>query len=195
MRAQWEIAVTLQGAVAKERPRQVWGNQREEEEALATRGLPRQTEGAVTWAVTEAVGSRWRPCRAGAKGVTGLCLCLLSPWSPAGRSPAGKPREEPESRSAFVSIEFPKAQSRVDKRGGKSILGQRGIANMWDVQSALGFRVSVLKDSGSLSLCVWRVRGVVLIIFLSVWRHSYCSILYTCTFVRLWQTFQTHASL
>lgn len=52
--------------------------------------------------------------------MTGLCLCLLSPWSPAGRSPAGKPREEPESRSAFVSIEFPKAQSRVDKRGGKA---------------------------------------------------------------------------
>lgn len=84
----------------------------------------------MTWAVTEAVGSRWRPCRAGAKGVTGLCLCLLSPWSPAGRSPAGKPREEPESRSAFVSIEFPKAQSRVDKRGEKHFRAKRNCQHV-----------------------------------------------------------------
>lgn len=43
---------------------------------------------------------------------------------------------------------------------------------MWDVQSALGFRVSVLRDSGSLSLSLFGgCAELYFLIFLSVWRH------------------------
>lgn len=57
---------------------------------------------------------------------------------------------------------------------------------MWDVQSALGFRVSVLRDSGSLSLSLC-LAGALSCTFSYFFQFgdTYCSILYTCTFVRL----------